>query len=249
MRQAGGILLLFLLAMPVQGDVRVYVENANGLAWIRYECTGGEVVGAFALDVSVDRGQIISVGDYARGPSTDVNQGYGFFPASFRDQLAPSITSSNVDWTLGSYSPLAVTADAPADTLPGLGSNGVTLEFGGLWNSSTAGAAPPSTGTLCSLRLGSQAWVSISPNSTRGGVTLATGNPADSAVFVGATVHPPEITGLSLTNGTATVTFTGGELETASSAAGPWVGTGNTNGHHAEPAVGANHKFYRVRSR
>jgi len=57
----------------------------------------------------------------------------------------------------------------------------------------------------------------------------------------------PEITGLSLTNNVLTVAFAGGELETAPTLAGPWTGTGNTNGQYSESIAGSqSNRFYRV---
>src|SRR5579859_3681003 len=109
--------------------VHVNVVDTNGVAWIEYRCDAGEVVRAFALDVSVDRGEIIGVSNFFSGVSTSVAQGYGIFPASFRDHV--TVTSgTNANWSAPGYSPVAVPADAPAGTLPGLGSSGVTLEFG-----------------------------------------------------------------------------------------------------------------------
>ena len=68
----------WILATGVGAEVRVYVEPLGGLAWLKYECTAGEVVRAFALDVTVDRGVILGVSDYVVGEST----------ASARDRLS-----------------------------------------------------------------------------------------------------------------------------------------------------------------
>ena len=51
------ILLNCLLVASARAEVRVFVQEENRAASIKYECTGGEVVRAFALNVSVDRGQ------------------------------------------------------------------------------------------------------------------------------------------------------------------------------------------------
>jgi hypothetical protein len=66
-------------------------------------------------------------------------------------------------------------------------------------------------------------------------------------VIPGAVV-PPQISGLSLTNGVLRVTFAGGQLETAPAISGPWTGTGNTSGEHSESIAGGTNKFYRVHS-
>src|ERR1035441_395175 len=110
---------LCLLTFGVRGEVRVFVQDTNGLANINSQCPAGEVVRSFALDVTVDQGQILGITNYFRGPSTATAQGYGIFPASFRD-IIPVISGSNADWSITSYSPLAVVADNPAGTLSGL---------------------------------------------------------------------------------------------------------------------------------
>lgn len=124
----------FLITLPVVptafAEVRVFVQSSNAVARVNYECTAGEVVRAFALDVSVDTGQIIGISDYFRGLSTVENQGYGIFPASFRDNITVD-PWNNINWNASEYTPLAVMADNPVDTLAGLNSSGVTLELGG----------------------------------------------------------------------------------------------------------------------
>lgn len=89
--------------------------------------------------------------------------------------------------------------------------------------------------------------MSVKANSSRGGIV---GTDADiiTPVFTGVFVQPPEITGLSLTNGVFTVLFAGGELEKAPSVAGPWKGTGETNGKYSETIEGVFGSFFRVRS-
>jgi hypothetical protein len=153
-----------------------------------------------------------------------------------------------VNWNVAAYTPLAVPADHPGGTQPGLGSSGVTLEFGGLWDLATPAAVPGATGTLCALTISQQATVSVSANAARGGVVST--NPAVvlSPTFTSAVVHPPlpTITDFSVTNGVVRVTFSWGELETADTIPGPWTGTGNTNGLFTEP-TGDSNKFYRVR--
>src|SRR5579864_4403002 len=79
-----GFLTALLLAAPVRGDVRVLIQNSNSVAWVNYECTAGELVRAFALDVSVDSGQIVGISNFFRGPCTASAAGYGIFPASLR---------------------------------------------------------------------------------------------------------------------------------------------------------------------
>src|SRR5262245_59303947 len=124
-----------------RADVRVSVQETNGLVNLNYQCTAGETVRSFALDVTVDRGLIVGVTNFLRGPSTAAARGYGVFPASFRDNITVS-SGSNANWSATSYSPVAVASDNPGGTLPGLNSSGVTLEFGALWDQAVPASIP-----------------------------------------------------------------------------------------------------------
>ncbi len=233
-----------LVMVSARGSVIVSVQDTNGLANINYQCTAGEVVRAFALDVQVDRGQILAVTNFFRGPSLATAQGYGIFPASFRDHIVPT-SGTNANWNAAGYSPLAAVADNPAGTLPGLNSSGVTLELGALWDPGVPAGAPPSSGTLCALQLSEPARVSVAANLSRGGIVAS---PPDIPIlpqFLGALVGPA-ITGASLTNGVVTVNFQDGEIESAPSVVGPWTGTGNSTGIYTEAVTASSGRFYRV---
>lgn len=242
--------LAFLISLPVVptafAEVRVFVQSSNAVARVNYECTAGEVVRAFALDVSVDTGRIISISDYFRGLSTAENQGYGIFPASFRDHITLD-PQNNINWNTSEYTPLAVMADNPLDTLAGLNSSGVTLELGGLWDPNVQEAVPRPTGTLCSLHISSGTMVTLKANRSRGGVVLAEPGIILNPVFTGAFVQPPEITELSLTNGLLSIKFAGGQLEAAPTVVGPWTATSNFESRFIESVGDTAQKFYRVR--
>jgi hypothetical protein len=238
------LLGLLLTLNSTHAAVRVFVQSTNGLAAINYQCTAGERVRAFALDVTVDRGQIVGVTNYFRGLSSASNQGYGVFPASFRDNVIVA-SGTNADWSAPAYSPLAVPADDPVGTLPGLNSSGVTLEFAALWDPASSASAPPSSGTLCALQLTTTANVTVGPNLSRGGLVAA---PVDVQLipqFSGALVGPA-ILRTAVTNSTLTVIFQDGELESAVAIKGPWVGSGNTSGIYIEPISSAAARFFRV---
>src|SRR5581483_589470 len=227
-----GFLLCLIISSASNAAVRIFIQNSNNLAVVAYECTAGETVRAFALDVSVDRGSILAISDFARGPSTAASPGYGIFPASLRDRLLP-VSGTYIDWTVSTYTPLAVAADAPGNTLPGLGSGGVTLEFGALWDPTDPAAVPGTNGILCSLTLSQAANVSVGPNVTRGGVVGAFVGNVLNPTFTGAAVGPM-ISSTSFQNGTITVSFTGGELQSAPSPDGPWADTDETTGSYTE---------------
>ena len=240
--------VLFLIALvsacPARADVRVFIQNSNGVAWVQYACTAGEVVRSFALDVSVDRGQILGVSAFFRGESKPGSTGYGIFPASFRDHINVG-AGTNIDWNTSGYSPLADPVDSPNDTLAGLNSSGVTLELGALWDPTVPEAAPGSSGILCALTLSQPAQVSVAPNVTRGGVVSAFPGVVINTVFTGAIIGPA-ITGASIQNGMMNVLFSGGELQSAPSVNGPWTDTGDVSGNRLE-TLGTNQtRFYRV---
>jgi hypothetical protein len=238
------VLSLSFWVVSAKAVVHVFVTDSNGVPWIQYHCDAGETVRSFALDISVDRGQIIGVSNYFTGLSTATAQGYGVFPTSFRDHVTVS-SGSNATWDAVGYSPLAAPADAPGGTLPGLGSSGVTLEFGAIWDPTVAAAMPPTRGTLCSLQLSQPAMVSVTPNAIRGGIIPSPADAAVTAAFAGALVGPA-INGISRAGGTVTLLFQDGELETATSLSGPWIGTGNRTGIFIESLEAATMKFYRV---
>jgi len=242
------VYLLCLLGMTAaQAEVRVFVEESQGLALINYECTAGEVVQAFALDAVVDRGRIVGISEFFRGESRAGARGYGVFPASFREHLAVT-PNTNVDWGSTDYCPLAVPSDYPGDTLPGLDSHGVSLELGALWDPSVPEAIPGPVGTLCALHLSEAALVSLSVNSSRGGVVATSTGLSLSPVFSGAYVNPSSlIRSVALDGETLTIGFQGGELEYATSIEGPWVATGNSTGRYMELIRTSPARFYRVR--
>lgn len=243
------LLQLCLLAASARAAVHVFVQQTNGAAWLMYECTAGEIVRAFALNVSVNQGLIIGISDFHAGPSTSAARGYGFFPAAFRDHISV-VPGTDVTWNVSGYTPLAVVADSPADTLPGLNSSGVTLEFGGLWDPTVPAAVPDAAGILCSLRISQPANVSVAANISRGGVVSTSFDKSIMPVFSGAFVDPEvAITSATLVGGSISITFKGGELESAPAITGPWAGTGNTSGSFTEPIGAASLKFYRVRGR
>jgi hypothetical protein len=235
------------MAAPARAEVRVFVQEVDGRALVNYACTSGEVVRSFALDVSVDRGQIAGIANFFRGESSAQAQGYGIFPASFRDHITVG-SGTGIVWDVSDYTPLANPADKPGETLPGLNSNGVTLEFGGLWNPGVPASVPGPTGTLCSLQLTEAAQVSVAANAARGGIVSASPDVVIAPAFSGAPVDPDyiRVTEVSNDNLSITIRFKGGELATSPSIEGEWTGTGNTSGEFVDPLGDETSKYYRV---
>jgi hypothetical protein len=98
---------------------------------------------------------------------------------------------------------------------------------------------------LWSLQLSEPANVSVTANASRGGIIPSPPDAAIAPAFAGALVGPA-ITRLSCTNGTVTLLFQDGELETAASLNGPWTGTGNRTGTFFDTTTNSTTKFYRV---
>ena len=180
MRKITFALILAIFVSPVWADVSIrVVDQQDGTAAIEY--SGTERVRAFALDIMVDAGMIEAISDYAIG---DDNNSYGIFPANFSRHITVDPTTGEVsDWAIEGYNPVA-DADDPG-ALGGLGTNGITIEMGSLYDTK----APPLTGRLCVITCSEACNVTVTLNATRGNVVL---EDATEAVvdLAGATLVP-----------------------------------------------------------
>lgn len=173
MKKLSVALMVFLLAGPAVGAVRIIVEPEEGqIAAIRYE-TDGEKVRAFALDIMVDAGTITGISDFIRGESTAAKPGYGIFPANFGRYVTVDAETGEVSaWDVNDYTPVADPCDPGA--LGGIGTAGITIEMGALYYPPVDNSpnAPGNSGLLCKLALSTQANVTVALNEVRGGVVL-----------------------------------------------------------------------------
>jgi len=156
-------LVVVLLATPAWASVAVTVTDiGDGKAAIDY--SGTELVRAFALDITVDAGTIDAISDFAVG---DDNNGYGIFPANFSRHITVDATTGEVsDWAVEGYTPVAAADDPGA--LGGLGTNGITIEMGSLYDTK----APALEGRLCVITCSEACKVTVTTNATRGNVVL-----------------------------------------------------------------------------
>ena len=161
-------LAVVLLAAPVWATVTITVEqdatNPQKM-WIGYTSDEAELIRAFALDLVAEH-NIVEVNDYAVG---DDNGGYGIFPGSFAAApIAVNPTTGQVDnWAVAGYSPVAPAGDP--DALGGIGTDGVTIEMGSLYDQ----AAPGNSGILCSVTVDDEVtMLCIESNAIRGNVVL-----------------------------------------------------------------------------
>ncbi len=156
-------LLVVMLAAPAWAGVAITVTDlGDGMVGIDY--SGTELVRAFALDITVDAGTIDAISGFSVG---DDNNGYGIFPASFsRNIVVDPVTGDVSDWAVEGYGPVA-DADDPG-ALGGLGSNGITIEMGSLYDTQ----APALSGRLCVITTSEPCKVTVTTNATRGNVVL-----------------------------------------------------------------------------
>jgi len=161
---------------PTTGGLYSATRQCNVID-INYTCDAGERVRAFALDVRLDNGFVISgVKDYNVGESsalTGKKTGYGIFPGSFRDVINPA----GPNWVDSNYKPVAPATDTDANGT-GLGTSRVILEMGSLYVGDTN--KPAASGTLCRLtvtppRPGIDCNITFTVNTTRGGVVAEDG--------------------------------------------------------------------------
>lgn len=217
---------MFMAAAPViAGTVTITVVDQNdgsGEADITYSADAN--MSAFALDVTVDVGNVNDISNYFVGECDDVNKGYGIFLGTI-DILD---TGEVNDWG----TPIAEVADLPGDTKPGKGSNGVTVEMGALY---TPGRRPSRTGTLCTIKVSETCHVTVTGNVGRGKVVQENGSQATLALG-GATnilVHGPG--GCTMPN---VIGMTYANAVTAIQNAG-FTGAINDDGHTADNSQAA----------
>jgi hypothetical protein len=156
-------LVVVMLAAPALADITITVEDLGGQqAAINY--SGTELARAFALDITVDSGTIDAISGFTAGDDTGT---YGIFPANFSRYITVDAATGEVaDWTDPNYNPVADANDPGA--LDGLGTAGITIEMGSLYDTQ----APATSGTLCVLDVSGPCSMTVALNATRGNVVL-----------------------------------------------------------------------------
>ena len=173
----GCVGLLLIFAVPALAEVTITATQVSGNeVEISYSgATAGNPVRAFALDITLDdpAAKIVSVTASKRGVSTSGEPGHGIFPASFAREIDPA----DPNWDDADYTPVALQSDLPADTQPGIDSNGVTVELGSLYDGD---ANKPLTGSiLLTVKVDAPEMaivdLDILGNASRGGVVMEDG--------------------------------------------------------------------------
>ena len=177
MRKIAFVLAVLLLSASALATVTITATQIGGTndVSITYAVTGEpNRVRAFALDISVDNGTIVGISDYNVGECNSVSKGYGIFPGT--------IDVNTGDGSINDVgSPVAPAVDQGA--LGGLGTSGITIEMGSLFDDDAN--APADSGTLCKIKLSltnGSATVDLEENTTRGGIVLE--NPGTSPASV-----------------------------------------------------------------
>jgi len=166
------LLAVVVAASPALAAVRIVAEPNGKTVAIKY-ATDGEKVRAFALDITVSKGKILTISDFIRGESTAAKPGYGIFPANFARYITVNADTGEVaKWDVNDYTPVADPCDSGA--LGGLGTGGITIEMGALYfpTEDNSPNAPPNSGTLFNLTVSEEATVTVALNEIRGGVVL-----------------------------------------------------------------------------
>ena len=154
--------ILLMASTSLWADISITATDiGEGIVAIDY--AGTELARAFALDITVDKGKIIDINEYAIG---DENFGYGIFPANFNRYITVLDTGEVEDWFDPNYTPIADANDPGA--LGGIDSNGITIEMGSLYES----AAPLLAGRLCTITVSESCLLTVTTNAVRGNVVL-----------------------------------------------------------------------------
>lgn len=191
MRNIVVTLAVLLLAAPVLATTVAITATDEGAGVVRigYTVTGQPKVRAVALDITVTAGTIDAISNYIKGESTAAAPGFGIFPANFSRHITVDATTGEVtSWDVANYTPVADAADPGA--LPGLGTNGITIEMGALYYppDDSSVNAPPASGMLCKVKVSSDCTLSLAENATRGGVVLTDPAVAPTVTLTGCTV-------------------------------------------------------------
>jgi hypothetical protein len=166
------LLVVLLMAMPAMAEVTVTCATEGDVVTVSYTGGGAGGVRAFAVDVSLSDGAVIS--NVQR-----ISDDYYVAPGSV--QIVGGVIQSNI-----------VAAATYPGTLAGEGTSGMTIEMGSLYKAGDP--APAASGALFSFVVDKSCTVTLATNDIRGGVVME--DPAVSSGLTGtistcdATVAP-----------------------------------------------------------
>jgi len=173
------VLAVLALVTPALAAIDIIMEDlGDGVVAIKYDANGGVLPRAFALDITSSDANITEIDNFFVGECDDVAQGYGIFPAAFRRE----INVADPNWVAAGYTPIADQNDYPADTEYGLGSKGITIELGSVYDTTVDPGLqnkPADQDTLCEILVEGDTTLCITTNAIRGAVVLEDLQPAD----------------------------------------------------------------------
>jgi hypothetical protein len=190
---ASVVLIIFSASLASADVVVSCTDLGGGVAEFSYYASNEPaLIRAFALDITVNNGAAIeSIFDYKVGESTAADPGYGIFPGSI---VIDANTGDVIDWgtPIGS-------GDYP-NTLPGLGTYGITVEMASLYEG--IDNSPLVSDTLFKIAIDwnntSVVDVDITLNTIRGGIVMEDPEYHPTIVLVGCTLVPEPSTLLLL---------------------------------------------------
>ena len=183
MKRTIAVLAVLMFAVPALATVTITaVDEGSCVVRIDYSVSGEpNLARAFALDLTVTDGNIVACEPNVAGECTSTSKGFGIFPGTIDVNDITGVVDSN-------GTPVAPQGDLPSDTLPGLDSNGITIETGSLYVDSNA---PGNTGTLCRITVDAACTLNITTNVSRAGVVLENGASTEDAVSPVAFSYSP----------------------------------------------------------
>jgi len=163
-----GVMIFALTAAGRADTVNINVNDiepndcGGGTFSIEYSVSDANLARAFALDISVDNGAVISgISDYFVGVCSASAQGYGIFPGGIVIDSNGNVTDYNI--------PVApfFAPDSPGQ----LGSNSITIEMGSLY---TGANSPGTSGELAGFTItgANDCNLYISTDSLRVGIVM-----------------------------------------------------------------------------
>jgi uncharacterized Zn-binding protein involved in type VI secretion len=178
------VLVALVFAAPTWAAVDITATDlGGGDVLISFDATSEpNLPRAFALDIRCDNdANIVAVVPHMVGVCTDIQQGYGIFPGTIQINAEGTVTDDGT--------PVAPSGDP--DALPGIDSNGVTIELGSLYAPVASPAnAPDPCGPLVTLTVDKATCLTITANITRAGSSGVVMESPDEVVTVNL---PPEL--------------------------------------------------------
>ena len=193
------ILAVLMFAVPALAVVTVTaVDEGSGVVRIDYSVSGEpNLVRAFALGIDVNAGVISSISDYNVGECNSTAKGYGIFMGTI--QIDDNPASPTYGQVLSYGTPVAGSNEP--DNPGQIGSSGIVIEMGSLYDKSVIPSLAPSTsGRLCKITVTSNCWVSLSQSTLRGGIVREDANAPSSVVLNGTWVTADCYTGPDYTD-------------------------------------------------